>query len=356
MTSEKTSKEERSFFDIFTDRESDRMEVIMAEVAGAAWAQPILNNIRKGGGLVGKNMELFFELRFGHALYDAGVTVEYEVEGEADSTIDFGFSSKNKSWKTELMRIKETDAAKSATTEEIDDNGIRWIKRVLSFHNKNRTQSLEGESLVAIQKICEKCLDEGLPHKFKIPTDALHAIIVDMRTFKRGGDIYDRLHIGLGGEYVVAPYRMYWVWGDPPKEKQRLISGVFNTRTTVKGANEVRNLVHFIGFLRETTFKPGEIGAALEFVANPYLFENASSVEAALDTWPLQPARLLNYKEKNIGSGDTASIVSDFAWPGMWRLRLPNGLLSEMVNATRAKDALRALRVKMSRARPQLKP
>jgi hypothetical protein len=331
------------------------MEAIMTELADAAWAQPILNNIRKGGGLVGKNMELFFELRFGHALYDAGVAVEYEVEGEGDSTIDFGFSSKNRPWKTELMRIRESDAAKSATTEATDDNGTRWVKRVLSFHSKNRTQSLEGESLVAIQKICEKCIYEGRPHKFEVPTDALHAIIVDMRTFKRGGDIYDRIHIGLGGEYVPAPYRMYWVWGDPPKERQRLISGVFNIRATVKGANEVRNRVHFIGFVRETTFKAGEITTALEFVANPYLFENASSVESALETWPLQPARLLNYKEKNVALiSDAPSIVSDYAWRGMWRLRHPNGLLSEMVNATRAKDALRAL--KMRGARSQSKP
>ena len=34
-------------------------------------------------------------------------------------------------------------------------------------------------------------------------------------------------------------------------------------------------------------------------------------------------------------------IVPDTKWPGMYRLRLPDGSLSVMVNLTRAKDALR---------------
>jgi hypothetical protein len=36
------------------------------------------------------------------------------------------------------------------------------------------------------------------------------------------------------------------------------------------------------------------------------------------------------------------AIVSDVRYPGMYRLRLPDGSLSEMVNLTRAKDALLA--------------
>jgi hypothetical protein len=33
-------------------------------------------------------------------------------------------------------------------------------------------------------------------------------------------------------------------------------------------------------------------------------------------------------------------IVPDAQWPGMYRLSLPQGSLSDMVNLTRAKDAL----------------
>ncbi len=35
-------------------------------------------------------------------------------------------------------------------------------------------------------------------------------------------------------------------------------------------------------------------------------------------------------------------IVPDGKWPGMYRIKLPNGRLSDMVNLTRAKDAVKA--------------
>jgi len=38
-----------------------------------------------------------------------------------------------------------------------------------------------------------------------------------------------------------------------------------------------------------------------------------------------------------------AKIVPDQQWPGIWRVQLPNGFLSDIVNRSRAKDA--ALRV-----------
>lgn len=38
-----------------------------------------------------------------------------------------------------------------------------------------------------------------------------------------------------------------------------------------------------------------------------------------------------------------ASVVPDRHWPGMWRVLLPNGYLSDMANRTRAKDAARSV-------------
>jgi hypothetical protein len=38
-----------------------------------------------------------------------------------------------------------------------------------------------------------------------------------------------------------------------------------------------------------------------------------------------------------------ASIQREKAWFGMWRIRMPNGRLSDMVNLSRAKDAARSL-------------
>ncbi len=38
-----------------------------------------------------------------------------------------------------------------------------------------------------------------------------------------------------------------------------------------------------------------------------------------------------------------ASIEPDQTWPGMWRVRLPAGNLTDMVNRSRAKDAAASL-------------
>ena len=38
-----------------------------------------------------------------------------------------------------------------------------------------------------------------------------------------------------------------------------------------------------------------------------------------------------------------ATIEPDLTWPGMWRVRLPDGYLTDMVNLSRAKDAAASL-------------
>lgn len=146
--------------------------------------------------------------------------------------------------------------------------------------------------------------------------------------------MHDRLHIGLGGEYVRAPYRVYW--------KRKLISGVFGRQTDMKGAVEARERVHFIGFVRERSFQPGELGTTTQFVANPHLLKNGAGVKAAIDTWPLQSAQVLNGGDRQQFARDLP-IERDMAWPNLWRVILPNGDYSDMVNRTRAKDAAHAL-------------
>jgi hypothetical protein len=333
-----------SFFDTFTGDEAARMETIIAELDRVPWAQGILQRVQRNGGLTGKNMASFFELRFGHAVRQTGIVVEYEVPGEGSSTLDFGFTSRGKTWKVEMMRLEKTDAAKAATTSEVDEHGVRWTKRILSSTNEDKRQSGEGETLKAVQRICQKCESDGKPHKFPKPDDVLHAILVDMRTFKNGGDVYDRVHIALGGEYVPPLYRVYW--GED--KKRQLISGVFGARTTTKGGVEARERVHFIGFLRERSFQPGEFGTVTQFVANPHLFKNAAAVKTAIDTWPLQPAHVLNGGARR-RSERRLPIEPDADWPGMWRVRLPDGRCTDMVNLTRANDAAAALALALMR-------
>ena len=88
-------------FDTFTGREAERMKTVMAELGSAPWAHGILREVERDDGLIGKNMAPFFELRFGHALHEAGIAVEYEIAGEGASTLDFGFTSKGQRWKVE---------------------------------------------------------------------------------------------------------------------------------------------------------------------------------------------------------------------------------------------------------------
>ena len=55
--------------------------------------------------------------------------------------------------------------------------------------------------------------------------------------------------------------------------------------------------------------------------------------------------RTLQYSSLHYGSAKhpVAEVVPDKAYPGMWRIRHPDGSLSDMANLTRAKDAAMAI-------------
>ena len=61
-------------------------------------------------------------------------------------------------------------------------------------------------------------------------------------------------------------------------------------------------------------------------------------------THALQPTETSSeFRPKNT-TLSVVSIVPDAVWSGMYRLRFPDGRLGDMVNLTRAKDALAAIR------------
>jgi hypothetical protein len=275
-----------NFWDSLSADEACSAEFIMEQLKDVSWAQSLLHDIRSNGGITQANKDRLFELRFGYALHAEGIVPRHEIPGEGDSTIDFGFTWNGRSWAVELMRLGETEAVKAATDTSVDERGKHWTKRVLSTSAEDPRQSLEGETLKAVQRICQKCEADGHPHKFPVPQDALHVILVDFRTFSNGGDEHDRLHIGLAGDHVAERYRLYW--------NQQVITGVFDERTRVKGAAEARDRVHFLGFTNERTYKLGELPYVTQFIANPHLFPDAAAVRAAIATWPLQPATVLN--------------------------------------------------------------
>jgi hypothetical protein len=168
-----------NFWDSLSQDEASSAEFIMEQLKDVPWAQPLLRDIRSNGGITQANKDRLFELRFGYALHAEGIVPRHEIPGEGGATIDFGFTSKGKSWAVELMRLGETQAVKAATRTSVDEHGIPWTKRELSTSAVDRRQSLEGETLKAVERICQKCESAGRPNKFLAPRDALHVILVD---------------------------------------------------------------------------------------------------------------------------------------------------------------------------------
>jgi len=279
-------KDDSSYWDFLSDREGNSALAIINALSSQLWAQGLVARINRNGGVTQRNKSYLFELRFANSLHLNGIKPHYEICGENGSTIDFGFNCKNQNWAVELMRLEETEAVQDATKLIRDECGIESVIMHLSTDAEDRRQSTEGETIKAVERICQKCEWKGKPHKFKIPHNTFHAILVDFRTFLNGGDSDDCIHVGLGGEYVKNEHsRLYW--------NREPISGVFNPRTKVRGASFIRERVHFIGFVDEKNYLPGSFGKATQFIANPELFRSSEAALAAIETWPLKPAKLL---------------------------------------------------------------
>jgi hypothetical protein len=278
-------------FDFLTGREADFTKLVIDELADTPWAKPLVDDINANGGLTGQNKAKLFELRFGFSLHKAGVLPAYETAGEGQSTLDYGFTAGDRDFLVEMMRLEETDAVRAATTTKKFADGATLIGRTLSTVAEDPKQSEEGETLKAVERICQKFEKDGKPHKFPIPDTATHVLLVDFRTFLNGGDEYDRVHVGLGGEFVTnEARRRYW--------DKKLITGVFSVKTKLRGAIEARERLHFIGFVNEKSYETGAFGQAIQFIANPNLFKTVEEARAALAEWPLGEPNILNAPTK----------------------------------------------------------
>jgi hypothetical protein len=248
-----------NFWDSLTRGEADDAQTIMGELKDQAWAAPILTGIRDNGGIAQANKDRLFELRFAYALHGQGIAPQYEIPGEGESMIDFGFTGNGQRWRVEMVRLGETRAVKEATDSIVDEDGIPWTSRILHTDADDPKQSTEGETLKAVERICQKCESKGRPHKFPARDDAYHVMLVDLRTFVNGGDVHDRMHVALGAESVAPRYRLFW--------ENRPITGVFSEATNLRGAAECRARVHFLG-VPEVVAWPGR-GTAGQHAAVP---------------------------------------------------------------------------------------
>lgn len=279
-------KNEETTWDILSENEAVYSASILRELADQNWAKQLIRDISENGGLTRNNKSRLFELRFAYSLFQAGIEPSYEIPGEGNSTLDFGCTFETQEWAIELMRLEETDAVRNATWKSVDINNSALFGMHLSTDADDPRQSPEGETIKAIERICQKCEKDGQPYKFPLPDSAYQVLLVDFRTFLDGSDRHDRIHVGLGGEYVRNEVlRMRW--------NGNLISGVFNESTTLRGAEYARERVHFIGFVDEKEYRPGAFHGATQFVANPQLFADVPAVLSAMETWPLGQASVL---------------------------------------------------------------
>jgi large subunit ribosomal protein L30 len=268
--------------------EADYMEAIIAELEDNSWAKPLLKRLEEAGGITRRNKSLLFEIRLAHALHKAGITPVYEAPGEGDSTIDFQFESKGTIWNVELTRLEETEAAKRATNTTIEKEGYEFSQRSFSSTADDPRESEAGETLKAIERICQKCEKDDKPHKFKVPTEGtVNVLLVDFRNFLDGdGDESDMKHIANGGDGLHQMARREY--------EGKQVTGAFEEETKLKGSAYLRERVHLIGFVKEEEYKPGEFRKAIHFIPNPHLLNDPKKATALLKTWPFSDSALLH--------------------------------------------------------------
>lgn len=277
-------------WDSLSDREGSFMKQVVDDLREVAWTQPMLQQLGRTGGIRRETKALLFELRFAHNLHLVGLEARYEVAAEGASTLDFGVKCEGVLWQVELLRLGETQSVLAATKSERDEDGVLWSRRVLVSNAEDKRQSSEGETLKAIERLCQKCERDGRPHKFPAPEPGVfNVLLADIRTFLHGGDNADRIHVALGADYVPAAFRLSW--------EGRPITGVFDPATSLKGAKEARERLHFVGFVNEKEFASGSLSAATQLVANPNLFKDEDEVKRAIASWPLPPPVVLNLKK-----------------------------------------------------------
>lgn len=272
------------FWSSLTTREAQLCERAIDALGEETWAAPLLARIKELGGISTKTMAHLFELRVGYELYRAGVAPSYEVAGEGGTTIDYGFTSGGASFLVELLRLEETDAALASTV--LDTSGVfPTATRSLSSSAADARQSEEGETLKAIQRICQKFERDGKPYKFPLPDHAVHVLLVDMRTFLDGGDKHDYRHIAFGAGAVHAIFRRFW--------NKRPITGVFSNDTTLKGAVEVRERLHILGLVQDTRYVEGSLNGGIHLFLNPHLaLPGGLSHDVVFKRWPLQATQM----------------------------------------------------------------
>lgn len=258
---------------------------VLQELSSCQWTTLLLRRINEQGGVIAKNKPLLFEARFAYELVQRHVNATYEFNaGVGESTVDFRISGA-KEWLIELFSIRESEGVKAATRRDGDLSHFSLsTTNLLSDSRKVQKQSEEAEMITAQQKIGEKVLSGGDVIKFPPPTNAIQAILIDMRGYlASGGDVIDYRQIAYGPAGILPDCsELVHFWDGKP------IRGLFEQveNHPLRASSVMQERIHFLGFVVEEDYRPNEMAEKTYWVPNPHLLSNQEAADV-FKTHPL---------------------------------------------------------------------
>ncbi len=273
--------------EILTGREVEFCSQLLQQLNDVAWSRPLLARVGSPNDWSYERKPLLFELRFAGDLNAAHLCPAYEYSAGVDgSTVDFRFEADASEWLVELVTLLASDAVKRASWED----GL-FFGAQLSTDAADRTQSVEGELLLAQQKIGEKVYTQSAPIKFPPPrTGTYHLILVDMRGFGiTGGDIWDYRQIAYGptGLPHDKPYLVH-SWTDNAGNRRPILGLFDRSNTYQRAARVVQERIHFIGFCNDESYALNGIRDSTLFLPNPHLFADDDAARVVYESYPLK--------------------------------------------------------------------
>jgi hypothetical protein len=278
--------------------EVDATNAAVEMLGRQVWAQSMIARLQREGGCSKANMPLMFEIRYGLALHDCGLSPVYEYPtGVGKTSIDFMVDAEAR-WLIEAYSLAETDAAIAATWSKGEFFGrvlqsprpIDGVEKLAVAERHRRLeeqkQSVEGETLQTVEQLLSKVSDGKTPLKFPAPAANTYTLlVVDARTLFQGhADKGDLDQIAFGADAVPAEYKCYW----PGRDGSLIpIRGFFDEENRSAKAHHFQERVHFVTFIIEKTYERDELGMIGRYIANPHLFDSKESAEEVLATFPL---------------------------------------------------------------------
>lgn len=257
---------------LFSD-EAQYDRYVLDKLNSAVWARPLLNTIGNVEELSWRLLPELFEARFAFELYRSGIDPTYEFSaGINDSTVDFYIPS-DPPWLIELHSVQESNAMKRATRKEENVGGHVITSLEIRSDANDPRESQAGEMIrvqeIITQKVCQRLNGKFVPYKFPVPSNCLHAIVVDVRGYGAGdGMLWEEGRQMMYGSESLrnTGYEQFTLfWGDDP------VSGIFDPRNTRESVKFVQERIHMVGLVSEEKYQEGSIRDFVTYYPNNLL-------------------------------------------------------------------------------------